>query len=151
MPHCRLAAKRENSSRATLQLDFILSSTGLSVTEVARIFSVPCQTVHEWREGATPAPQFARRIGEFAAAVAVILDAVGNVTAQDLRRPVRGRSSLLDAVRGDARAVATARDLIETLAREVGQRKRLAARFADRRPPALEASDFGRPHLKDEV
>ena len=132
------------------QLDFIRSTTRISVTELARIFSVTRQTVHEWCQGASLAPQNARKLDKFAAAVAVLLDAVGKVTVQDLRRTVRGGPSLLDTVRADGDASTTAHNLIETLTREAAQRRRLAARFTNRRPPDLESSDFGIPHLKDE-
>jgi DNA-binding transcriptional regulator YiaG len=132
------------------QLDFIRSATRLSVTELARVFSVTRQTVHEWCQGAPLARHNAEKLDKFAAAVAVLLDTAGSVTVQDLRRSVRGGSSLLDTVRADGDVSTTARNLIETLTREAAQRRRLAARFANRQTPALEPGDFGRPHLKDE-
>lgn len=132
------------------QLVFIRSTTRLSVTELARVFSVTRQTVHEWCQGASLAPHNAQRLEKLTAAVTALLDAVGSVTVQDLRRSVRAGPSLLDTVRADGDVSATAHNLIETLTREAAQRKRLAARFAGRRPPALEPSGFGRPHLKDD-
>lgn len=132
------------------ELDFIRSTTRLSVTELARVFSVTRQTVHEWCQGASLAPHNAQRLDKFATAMAALLDEVGSVTAQDLRRSVRGGRSLLDTVREDGDVSATAHHLIETLTREAAQRRRLAARFAGRRAPTLEPSDFGKPHLKDE-
>lgn len=132
------------------QLDFIRSTTRLSVTELARVFSVTRQAVHEWCQGAPLARHNAQKLDKFTAAVTTLLDAVGSATPQDMRRSVRGGPSLLDAVRADGDVSTTARNLIDTLTREAAQRKRLAARFADRRPPALEPSDFGKPHLKDE-
>jgi transcriptional regulator with XRE-family HTH domain len=132
------------------QLEFIRSTTRLSVTELARVFSVTRQTVHEWCQGATLASHNARRLGKLTDAVTLLLDVAGAVTAQDLRRSVRAGPSLLDTVRADGDVSRTAHELIETLTREAAQRRRLAARFANRRTPALEPSDFGRPHLKDE-
>jgi DNA-binding transcriptional regulator YiaG len=132
------------------QLDFIRSATRLSVTELARVFSVTRQTVHEWCQGAPLARHNAQKLDKFAAAVAVLLDTAGSVTVQDLRRSVRGGSSLLDTIRADGDVSTTARNLIETLTREAAQRRRLAARFANRQTPALVPGDFGRPHLKDE-
>ena len=132
------------------QLDFIRSTTRLSVTELARVFSVTRQTVHEWCQGGSLAPHNAQRLEKLTAAMTALLDAVGSVTVQDLRRSVRAGPSLLEAVRANGDVAATAHNLIETLTREAAQRRRLAARFADRRPPALEPSDFGRPHLKDD-
>lgn len=131
------------------QLDFIRSTTRLSVTELARVFLVSRQTVHEWCQGAPLAPHNAQRLGKLAAAMAALLDEVGSLTAQDLRRSVRGGRSLLDTVREDGDVSTTAHNLIETLTREAAQRRRLAARFANRRTPPLEPSDFGRPHLRD--
>ena len=132
------------------QLDFIRSTTRLSVTELARVFSVTRQTVHEWCQGGSLAPHNAQRLEKLTAAMTALLDAVRSVTVQDLRRSVRAGPSLLDTVRANGDVSATTRDLIETLTREAAQRSRLAARFAGRRPSALEPSDFGRPHLKDD-
>lgn len=131
------------------ELDFIRSTTRLSVTELARVFSVTRQTVHDWCQGVPVARHNAQKLDKFAAAVAALLDAVGNVTVQDLRRTVRGGPSLLDTARVDGDVSTTALRLIEMLAREAAQRRRLGARFADR-PPALEPSEFGKPHLKDD-
>jgi transcriptional regulator with XRE-family HTH domain len=132
------------------QLEFIRSTARLSVTELARVFSVTRQTVHEWCQGATLAPHNARRLDKLADAITLLLNAVGAITVQDLRRSVRAGLSLLDAVRADGNVSAAARELVETLTREAAQRKRLAARFAGRRPPTLEPSEFGSPHLRDD-
>lgn len=140
----------EVTHTSAAQLNFIRSTTRLSVTELARVFSVTRQTVHEWCQGASLARHNAQKLHKFAAAVAVLLDAAGSVPVQDLRRSVRGGPSLLDTVRADGNVSATAHDLIETLTREAAQRKRLAARFTGRRPPALEPGDFGSPHLRDD-
>lgn len=132
------------------QLQFIRSTTRLSVTELARVFSVTRQTVHEWCQGTTLAPHNARRLDKLTDAIMLLLDAAGVVTAQDLRRSVRAGPSLLDTVRADGDVLAAARELTETLTREAAQRKRLAARFAGQRPPVLESSEFGKPHLRDD-
>jgi DNA-binding transcriptional regulator YiaG len=132
------------------QLEFIRSTARLSVTELARVFSVTRQTVHEWCQGAPLASHNARRLDKLADAMTLLLNAVGAITVQDLRRSVRAGLSLLDAVRADGNVSAAARELVETLTREAAQRKRLAARFAGRRPPTLEPSEFGSPHLRDD-
>jgi len=132
------------------QLAFIRSTTRLSVTELARTFSVTRQTVHEWCQGAPLASHNARRLDKLADAITLLLDAIGNVTGRDLRRPVRGGPSLLDTVRADGNVSAATRELSETFTREGAQRQRLTARFAGRRSSALEPSDFGRPHLRDD-
>ena len=141
---------RKQAHTSAQQLAFIRSTTRLSVTELARTFSVTRQTVHEWCQGAPLASHNARRLEKLAGAMTLLLDAVGNVTGRDLRRSVRGGASLLDTVRADGNVSAAARELSETLTREAAQRRRLTARFADRRSPALEPSDFGRPHLRDD-
>jgi hypothetical protein len=132
------------------QLEFIRSTTRLSVTELARIFSVTRQTVHEWCHGAPLAPHNASRLQKLTDAVMLLVESVGTLTAHDLRRSVRAGPSLLDTVRTDGNVLTASRELIETLAREAGQRARLAARFAGRRSLALEPSEFGSPHLKDD-
>jgi transcriptional regulator with XRE-family HTH domain len=132
------------------QLEFIRSTARLSVTELARVFSVTRQTVHEWCQGAPLASHNARRLDKLADAITLLLDAVGTIAVQDLRRSVRAGLSLLEAVRADGNVSAAARELVETLTREAAQRKRLAARFARRRPATLEPSEFGTPHLRDD-
>ncbi len=132
------------------QLEFIRSTTRLSVTELARIFSVTRQTVHEWCHGAPLAPHNARRLQKLTDAVMLLIESVGTLTVHDLRRPVRAGPSLLEVVRTDGNVLTVSRGLIETLAREAAQRTRLAARFAGRRPLSPEPSEFGIPHLKDD-
>ena len=141
---------RKQAHTSAQQLAFIRSTTRLSVTELARNFSVTRQTVHEWCQGAPLASHNARRLDKLADAITLLLDSVGNVTGRDLRRSVRGGASLLDTLRADGNVSAAARELNETLTREAAQRRRLTARFAGQRPPALEPSDFGRPHLRDD-
>lgn len=141
---------RKQAHTSAQQLAFIRSTTRLSVTELARTFSVTRQTVHEWCQGAPLASRNARRLDNLTDAIMLLLDAAGNVTARDLRRPMRGGSSLLDTARADGNVSAAARELSETLTREAAQRERLTARFAGRRSLALEPSDFGRPHLRDD-
>jgi DNA-binding transcriptional regulator YiaG len=132
------------------QLEFIRSTARLSVTELARVFSVTRQTVHEWCQGAQLASHNARRLDKLADAITLLLDAVGTITVQDLRRSVRAGPSLLDVVRTDGNVSAATHELVETFTREAAQRKRLAARFAGRRPPTLEPGEFGNPHLRDD-
>jgi hypothetical protein len=138
------------AASSPVQLEFIRSTTRLSVTELARIFSVARQTVHEWCHGAPLAPQNARRLQKLTDAVMLLVESVGMLTAHDLRRPVRAGPSLLDTVRMDGNVLAVSYGLIETLAREAIQCARLAARFAGRRPLVLERSEFGSPHIKDD-
>src|SRR5262249_52455122 len=106
--------------------------------------------VHEWCQGAPLAPHNARRLQKLTDALMVLVDAVGTVNTQDLRRPVRAGPSLLDTVRTDGDVSGVTRELIDTLAREAAQRTRLAARFAGRRPTTREPSDFGKPHLRED-
>lgn len=140
----------ERARTSAQQLEFIRSTTRLSVTELARVFSVTRQTVHEWCQGTTLSVHSARKLGKLTDAVTLLLDSAGTATVQDLRRSVRAGPSLLDAVQADGDVLAVARGLTETLTREAAQRKGLAARFAGRRPPVPESSEFGRPHLRDD-
>lgn len=142
----------EPARKSAEQLELIRSTMRLSVTELARVFSVTRQTVHEWCHGAPPALPNARRLNKLTDAVVLLLDTVGTVSLQDLRRSIQGGPSLLDAVRADGDVSTAARELIETLTREAAQRKRLGARFSARRslPKPLESGDFGKPHLRDE-
>jgi DNA-binding transcriptional regulator YiaG len=140
----------ELARTSSQKLEFIRSATRLSVTELARIFSVTRQTVHEWCQDAPLAAHNERRLQKLTDAMTLLLEAVGAVTAHDLRRPVRAGPSLLDTVRLDGNVLAAARELVDTLRRESAQRARLSVRFATRRPAAHEPSEFGSPHLRDE-
>lgn len=123
----------------------------ISVSELARVFGVSRQAVHEWIKGGALSQRNAQRLSELARAADVLLEFGIEVTPQMLRRKIGGGPSLLESVKEDGKVVELARRLGDTLSRESQQRERLAARLAGRQKPALAPSDFGAPHLNEDA
>lgn len=123
----------------------------LSVSELARVFGVSRQAVHEWIKGGALSQRNAQRLSELAQAADVLLELGIEVTPQMLRRKIGGGMSLLESVREDGKVVELAHRLVDTLSRESQQRERLATRLAGRQNPALAPSDFGAPHLNEDA
>lgn len=120
-----------------------------SVSELARVFSVSRQAVHEWIKGGSLSPRNAQRLSELAQVADVFIESGIDITPQVLRRKINGGHSLLESVKVGGDVVELARILVDTLSRELQQRQRLATRLAGRQNPTLTASDFGSPHLND--
>jgi DNA-binding transcriptional regulator YiaG len=123
----------------------------VSVSELARVFGVSRQAVHEWIKGGALSQRNAQRLSELAQVADVLLESGIEVTPQMLRRKIGGGLSLLESVKEDGKVVELARKLVDTLSRESQQRERLAARLAGRQKPALAPSDFGAPHLNEDA
>ena len=123
----------------------------ISVSELARVFGVSRQAVHEWIKGGALSQRNAQRLSKLAQAADVLLEFGIEVTPQMLRRKIGGGMSLLESVKEDGKVVELARRLVDTLLRESQQRERLAARLAGRQKPALAARDFGAPHLNEDA
>jgi len=123
----------------------------ISVSELARVFGVSRQAVHEWIKGGALSQRNAQRLSKLAQAADVLLEFGIEVTPQMLRRKIGGGMSLLESVKEDGKVVELARRLVDTLLRESQQRERLAARLVGRQKPALAARDFGAPHLNEDA
>ncbi len=142
----------ESAASATAEdISHIRQFTKISVTELAQVCGVSRQAVHEWIKGGPLSTRNAERISKLAQAVDVILESGVDALPQTLRRKVSGGMSILEAVQTDGNVVDVARQLVGTVARESEQRKRLAARLAGRQKPQLSSTEFGAPHLKEEV
>jgi len=120
-----------------------------SVSELARVFGVSRQAVHEWIRGGALSPRNAQRLSELAQAADVFVESGTDVTPQVLRRKISGGSSLLESVKENGKVVELALSLVDTISRESQERDRLAARLAGRQKPVLTTSDFGTPHLDE--
>ncbi|OFV96489.1 MAG: hypothetical protein A3F68_09815 [Acidobacteria bacterium RIFCSPLOWO2_12_FULL_54_10] len=123
----------------------------ISVSELARVFGVSRQAVHEWIKGGALSARNAQRLSELAQAADVFVESGIQVTPQVLRRKIGGGRSLLESVKEDGKVVEQARKLVDTLSRESQQRQRLSARLAGRQKPALPPDDFGAPHLREDA
>jgi DNA-binding transcriptional regulator YiaG len=142
----------ENAASATAEdIAHIRQTTKISVTELARVCGVSRQAVHEWIKGGPLSTKNAERISELAQAVDVVLASGVDASLQTLRRKVSGGMSILEAVQADGKVVNLARQFVDTLARESDQRKRLAARLTGRQKPQLSSTEFGTPHLNEDV
>lgn len=121
----------------------------ISVSELARVFGVSRQAVHEWLKGGALSPRNAQRLSELAQVADVFLESGVDVMPQMLRRKVGNGPSLLESVKEAGKVVEQARKLVDTLSREAQQRQRLADRLAGREKVALRSDAFGVPHLRE--
>lgn len=137
------------ASAAVRDIAHIRDVMKTSVSELARVFGVSRQAIHEWIKGGALSPRNAQRLSELAQAADVFVESGIEVTPQLLRRKIRDGHSLLESVKEDGKVVDLARTLVDTFSRESQQRQRLAARLAGRQKPALAARDFGTPHLDE--
>lgn len=140
-----------NTSTTSENIAHIRQTTKITVSELSRVCGVSRQAVHEWINGEPPSAKNAERISELARAVDLILEAGVDASPQALRRKVSGGLSILDAIQADGKIVELAQQLVGTLARESEQRKRLANRLVGRRKPELSSTEFGTPHLDEDV
>lgn len=144
-------ADESAASAAAEDIAHIRQAMKISVTELARVCGVSRQAVHEWIKGGPLSTRNAERISKLAKAVDVILESGVDALPQTLRRKVCGGMSILDAVQANGEAVDLAQQLVDTMARESEQRKGLAARLAGRQKPQLSSTEFGTPHLNEDV
>jgi DNA-binding transcriptional regulator YiaG len=123
----------------------------ISVTELARVFGVTRQAVHEWAKGGALASANADRLSTLARAADVLAASGLEITPQLLRRKIGLGPSLLESVTHGADAVDLARKLVDTLSREAQQREQLASRFAGRKKSAQSEAEFAVPHLSEDA
>ncbi len=131
------------------ELAHIRELTKISVTELARVFGVSRQAVHDWLNNGSISGKNAQKVSNFAQAIDVLLRAGFEVSPQVLRRKFCSDGSILDAIQKGGRVVEMANLLAVTLAREADQRRRLTERLAGRQKPDLADTEFGAPHLNE--
>ena len=132
------------------QLKLIRKTTQVSVTELAQIFGVSRQAVHDWLNGASISEKNIVAIKSFDNVISIFLEADLTPSIYDLRRKVNGES-ILDSLSSNTVSTRLANMLVSTLQREHAQRIKLAERFKSRLHPHLQNEDFGSPHLNTEV
>lgn len=145
------ATAGDAASAAARDIVHIRQVMKTSVSELARVFGVSRQAVHEWIKGGALSPRNAQRLSELAQAADVLIESGIEITPQMLRRKIGGGLSLLESVKENGNVLELARKLVDTLSRESQQRERLAARLAGRQKPAVDSIDFGAPHLKEDA
>lgn len=139
-----------NKNTSIQQLELIRQVTRVSVTELAKIFGVSRQAVHDWQNGSTISGRNKEAIRNFFNIVSSYDKAGLKPSIQDFRRKVNG-VSILDILHSEADSAQLANILVATLVRENSQRTMLAERFKNRPKPQLSNEDFGAPHLADEA
>lgn len=145
------ASTTDGASASAVDIARIRVIMKVSVSELARVFGVSRQAVHEWIKGGALSPRNAQRLSELTQVADLFLESGIEVTPQMLRRKVGGGMSLLASVKEEGKVVEQARKLVDTLSRESQQRQRLVARLAGRQKPALTPDDFGAPHLREDA
>ena len=120
-----------------------------TITELAQLFGVPRQSVHDWQAGKPTAAENAAKLDDLAkAADAIALSGIEG-SSQLLRRKIAGGKSLLDLVREGGSAASAAPALAKTLCREAKQREQLALRLASRAKPNVPHDEYGVPMLDE--
>lgn len=144
-------AAAEAASASVDSIAHIRQVMKISVSELARVFGVSRQAVHDWIKGGALSSRNAQRLSDLAQVADVLIKSGCEVEPQMLRRKINGGQSLLEAVQDDGKVIELAHKLVDTLSRESQQRQRLAKRLAGRNKPALASSDFGAPHLNEDA
>lgn len=145
------ASAAHSESSAARDVARIRETMKISVTELARVFGVSRQAVHEWIRGGALSPRNTKRLSELARAADVFRESGIDVTPHILRRKVGNGPSILESTAENGIVVELAQTLVETLSRETKQRQRLAARLAGRPQPDPIPSEFGAPYLNEKA
>ena len=145
------AVDQAANNRSVRDLAHVREVLKISVTELARVFGVTRQAVHEWAKGGALSPANAEKLSTLARAADVLAESGLEITPQLLRRKIGLAPSLLDSVTQGADVVDSARKLTDTLIRESQQRERLASRLAGRKKSAHAESEFAVPHLAEDA
>lgn len=140
----------DQANTVASDLAFVRQTTNLSVSELARVCGVSRQAVHDWINGGALSPKNAQRISDLTRAIDILLAAGVDASPQSLRRKLAGNVSILESVQSDGKAVDLANQLVDTLTRELAQRKRLAGRLAGHKPQ-YPIAEFGAPHLIENI
>lgn len=136
-----------NTSTSTRDISHVRQVLKISVTELARIFGVSRQAVHDWLNGGALSSRNAQRLSLLAEVADVFVESGVNISPQMLRRKVGTGQSLLDSFKDGSNIVQEARQLVSTLAREATQRQRMSERLSDRLKVELPVNAFGLTQL----
>ena len=136
------------SARDVLHVRRVLK---ISVTELAKIFGVSRQAVHDWINGGALSSRNAQRLSVLAQAADVFVESGVDISPQMLRRKVGAGQSLLDSFKDGSNLVQEAQQLVSTLAREATQRQRMSERLAERPKVELSVGAFGLAHVHEKT
>lgn len=123
----------------------------LAVSELSLLLGVSRQAIYDWQNGAQPSPHNAERLEDLAKAADVFLAEGIVVTPRLLKRRIAGGKTFFDNIRDGGSTEHAARSLVQTIRRELEQRKALDARLAGRKPPSMDYTDVGVPTLDNRV
>ncbi len=141
--------KTPNQSKSARDILHIRQVMKVSVTELARIFGVSRQAVHDWLNGGLLSNRNAEQLSLLAKVADVFVEYDVDISPQTLRRNVGAGKSLLDTFKEGGNIIQEARLLASTLTREAKQRQRMSERLSNRIKVELPLSAFGLPHLNE--
>ena len=122
-----------------------------SVTDLASLFGVSRQTIYNWQAGQPLAEENEHRLERLVRAADIITAHGLAENHSVLRRPLAGGKGFFALVKEGRDSEETARVLVETVQRELQQRKRLDERLAGRTRKPLDIDDLGAPPMDDAV
>jgi len=122
-----------------------------SVTDLASLFGVSRQTIYNWQAGQPLAEENEARLERLVLAADIIAAHGFAKNHGVLRRPLAGGKSFFALVKDGRDSEDAARVLVETLQRELQQRKRLDERLANRTRKPVDIDDLGVPAMDDAV
>jgi DNA-binding transcriptional regulator YiaG len=132
-----------NPSASARDISHVRRVLKISVTELAKIFGVSRQAVHDWINGGALSSRNAQRLSLLAEVADVFVESGVDISPQMLRRMVGSGQSILDLFKDGSNIVQEARQLVMTLSREATQRQRMSERLSDRLKVELPVNAFG--------
>lgn len=137
---------------AAADLQQIRAAFQASISDLAALFGVTRQTVYDWLSGEQQ-PRAPHRVR-----MAALLDVAGTVESAGfavsrrvLKQALPDGRSLFDRVRADEPLVDATGELLVLFRREASQRETLERHLANRSRAPMDLTDFGAPHLREDV
>jgi DNA-binding transcriptional regulator YiaG len=141
--------KKEKTNSTSQDITHIIDIMNISVSELARVFQVSRQAVHNWINGAALSPQNTEYLSKLAQAAHIFAEAKIEIRPSMLRRKLDDNDSLLDAIKNGVDISSSVKQLIETLSLEAKQRQRLSSRLEGHENIPIPIDAFGAPHLNE--
>lgn len=137
-------------SGARQRLENVREATGVSVTELARVFGVSRQAAHKWLRGGSLRARHEERLSSLEKVVSAIERAGVSVGAYTYRRTLAGTPSILEQLGKGTDPEELLAKCLPILEEEARQRRELDELFGGRRPKPTASTRFGAPHLREE-
>lgn len=131
------------------RLENIREATGMSVTELAKVFGVSRQAAHKWLRDGSLRARHEERLSSLERVVSAIERAGVSVGAYTYRRTLAGSPSILEQLGKGADPEELLARCLPILEEEAKQRRELDELFGGKRPKPNAATRFGAPHLRE--